>query len=74
MHLLALADTVSTCDADFAERFANNTRVDAAQNTGQEISPGESLQVVKTAVNSMTSILIMSEYERDWTDGICFTR
>ncbi|XP_024225203.1 dmX-like protein 2 isoform X2 [Bombus impatiens] len=28
MHLLALADTVSTCNADFAERFA----IDAAKN------------------------------------------
>ncbi|XP_063539585.1 dmX-like protein 2 [Cydia strobilella] len=39
MHLLALADTVSTCDADFAERFAANARVDVAQGTGQEILP-----------------------------------
>lgn len=40
MHLLALADTVSTCDADFAERFAANARVDVSQGTGQEILPG----------------------------------
>ncbi|CAH0724978.1 unnamed protein product, partial [Brenthis ino] len=39
MHLLALADTVSTCDADFAERIANNARVDVAQGTGQEVMP-----------------------------------
>lgn len=39
MHLLALADTVSTCDADFAEKFATNPRVDNAQGTGQDISP-----------------------------------
>ncbi|GBP07756.1 DmX-like protein 2, partial [Eumeta japonica] len=38
MHLLALADTVSTCDADFAERFATSTRVEM-QSTGQEVSP-----------------------------------
>ncbi|XP_060804377.1 dmX-like protein 2 isoform X1 [Amyelois transitella] len=39
MHLLALADTVSTCDADFAERFATNARIDIAQATSQEILP-----------------------------------
>ncbi|XP_034833507.1 dmX-like protein 2 isoform X4 [Maniola hyperantus] len=39
MHLLALADTVSTCDADFAERLASNARVDISQGTGQEILP-----------------------------------
>ncbi|CAH2982214.1 unnamed protein product [Chilo suppressalis] len=39
MHLLALADTVSTCDADFAERFAANARVDVAQASSQEILP-----------------------------------
>ncbi|XP_045775741.1 dmX-like protein 2 isoform X3 [Maniola jurtina] len=39
MHLLALADTVSTCDADFAERLASNARVDISQGTGQEIMP-----------------------------------
>ncbi|XP_063894834.1 dmX-like protein 2 isoform X4 [Helicoverpa armigera] len=39
MHLLALADTVSTCDADFAERLATNARVDVAQASGQEILP-----------------------------------
>ncbi|XP_039758479.1 dmX-like protein 2 isoform X1 [Pararge aegeria] len=39
MHLLALADTVSTCDADFAERLASNARVDVTQGTGQEILP-----------------------------------
>ncbi|XP_026493459.2 dmX-like protein 2 isoform X2 [Vanessa tameamea] len=39
MHLLALADTVSTCDADFAERLTNNARVDVAQGAGQEILP-----------------------------------
>ncbi|XP_053611658.1 dmX-like protein 2 isoform X3 [Plodia interpunctella] len=39
MHLLALADTVSTCDADFAERFATNARADVAQATSQEILP-----------------------------------
>lgn len=40
MHLLALADTVSTCDADFAERFAASVRTDAAQPTAQDVSPG----------------------------------
>ncbi|KAJ0175201.1 hypothetical protein K1T71_009342 [Dendrolimus kikuchii] len=39
MHLLALADTVSTCDADFTERFAANARIDVTQGTGQEILP-----------------------------------
>ncbi|XP_052742471.1 dmX-like protein 2 isoform X1 [Bicyclus anynana] len=39
MHLLALADTVSTCDADFAERLATNARVDVTQGTGQEVLP-----------------------------------
>ncbi|XP_049871334.1 dmX-like protein 2 isoform X2 [Pectinophora gossypiella] len=39
MHLLALADTVSTCDADFAERFAPNARVDVNLATGQEVLP-----------------------------------
>ncbi|XP_052752135.1 dmX-like protein 1 isoform X3 [Galleria mellonella] len=39
MHLLALADTVSTCDADFAERFATNAKVDVAHSSGQEILP-----------------------------------
>ncbi|KAL0821029.1 hypothetical protein ABMA28_005673 [Loxostege sticticalis] len=39
MHLLALADTVSTCDADFAERFAANARIDISQGTGQEVVP-----------------------------------
>ncbi|XP_072938045.1 dmX-like protein 2 isoform X3 [Epargyreus clarus] len=39
MHLLALADTVSTCDADFAERFAANAKVDVAAGTGQEMLP-----------------------------------
>lgn len=43
MHLLALADTVSTCDADFAERFATNARADVAQATSQEILPGNLL-------------------------------
>ena len=41
MHLLALADTVSTCDADFAERLATTARGDVAQASGQEILPGE---------------------------------
>lgn len=41
MHLLALADTVSTCDADFAERFAANARIDISQGTGQEVVPGK---------------------------------
>lgn len=41
MHLLALADTVSTCDADFAERFANNAKVDVTQGAGQEVMPGK---------------------------------
>lgn len=37
MHLLALADTVSTCNTDFAERFA----VDSAKNPiGKEASDG----------------------------------
>ncbi|XP_037874527.1 dmX-like protein 2 isoform X1 [Bombyx mori] len=39
MHLLALADTVSTCDADLAERLATNARVDIAQGTGTEVLP-----------------------------------
>ncbi|XP_068622766.1 dmX-like protein 2 [Battus philenor] len=39
MHLLALADTVSTCDADFTERFAANARVDLAHNNAQEFLP-----------------------------------
>ncbi|KAI8434147.1 hypothetical protein MSG28_012272 [Choristoneura fumiferana] len=39
MHLLALADTVSTCDADLAERIANNARVDVPQGAGQEVLP-----------------------------------
>ncbi|XP_032514293.2 dmX-like protein 2 isoform X1 [Danaus plexippus] len=39
MHLLALADTVSTCDADFAERLTNCARVDVTQGQGQEILP-----------------------------------
>ncbi|XP_037292444.1 dmX-like protein 2 isoform X2 [Manduca sexta] len=39
MHLLALADTVSTCDADFAERLATSARVDVAQGVGQEVLP-----------------------------------
>ncbi|XP_013140314.1 PREDICTED: dmX-like protein 2 [Papilio polytes] len=39
MHLLALADTVSTCDADFAERFAANARVDLAHNNAQDFVP-----------------------------------
>ncbi|CAB3244524.1 unnamed protein product [Arctia plantaginis] len=39
MHLLALADTVSTCDADFAERLASTARIDVAQATGQEVLP-----------------------------------
>ncbi|CAH2049435.1 unnamed protein product, partial [Iphiclides podalirius] len=39
MHLLALADTVSTCDADFTERFAANARVDPVHNGGQEFLP-----------------------------------
>ncbi|XP_045511959.1 dmX-like protein 2 isoform X5 [Pieris brassicae] len=39
MHLLALADTVSTCDADFTERLTTNTRVDVAQGGGQEVMP-----------------------------------
>lgn len=48
MHLLALADTVSTCNTDFAERFA----IDAAKTAiakenltgvpqGDEISTGK---------------------------------
>jgi len=47
MHLLALADTVSTCNTDFAERFA----IDAAKTAiakenlsgmpeGEDISSG----------------------------------
>lgn len=37
MHLLALADTVSTCNTDFAEKFA----VDLAKNPiGRETSDG----------------------------------
>ncbi|XP_045501506.1 dmX-like protein 2 [Colias croceus] len=39
MHLLALADTVSTCDADFTERLTKNAMVDVAQGAGQEILP-----------------------------------
>ncbi|XP_026326146.1 dmX-like protein 2 isoform X9 [Hyposmocoma kahamanoa] len=39
MHLLALADTVSTCDADFAERLASNARIDINPSSGQEILP-----------------------------------
>lgn len=41
MHLLALADTVSTCDADLTERLTNNNRVDVAQGGGQEVMPGK---------------------------------
>lgn len=41
MHLLALADTVSTCDADFTERFAANARIDLNQGTGHEVLPGK---------------------------------
>lgn len=43
MHLLALADTVSTCDADFAERLASTARIDVAQSTGQEVLPGNNI-------------------------------
>ncbi|XP_041980851.1 dmX-like protein 2 isoform X4 [Aricia agestis] len=39
MHLLALADTVSTCDADFTERFAANARTDSAPAASQEMVP-----------------------------------
>lgn len=45
MHLLALADTVSTCNTDFAERFANDAAKNAiakenlsGQNEGDDFS------------------------------------
>lgn len=54
MHLLALADTVSTCNTDFAERFA----IDAAKTAiakenltgvphGEDISTGKESIFVK---------------------------
>lgn len=45
MHLLALADTVSTCDADFTERLTNNARVDVVQG-GQEVMPGRCIPII----------------------------
>lgn len=58
MHLLALADTVSTCDADFAERLASTARIDVAQSTGQEVLPGNMIYFFKIpsfALIEMTS-------------------
>lgn len=49
MHLLALADTVSTCDADFAERLASNARIDMNPSSGQEILPGKCLYTVSAS-------------------------
>ncbi|CAG9116832.1 unnamed protein product [Plutella xylostella] len=40
MHLLALADTVSTCDADVAERISHSARADPAACQNNEVSPG----------------------------------
>ncbi|KAG7300161.1 hypothetical protein JYU34_015710 [Plutella xylostella] len=39
MHLLALADTVSTCDADVAERISHSARADPAACQNNEVSP-----------------------------------
>lgn len=42
MHLLALADTVSTCNTDFAERFANDAAKTAIAKENLTGNPGDS--------------------------------
>lgn len=48
MHLLALADTVSSCNTDFAERFAN----DAARNAiaKENLSGVPDTEVISTGI------------------------
>lgn len=48
MHLLALADTVSTCNTDFAERFANDAAKTAIAKENLTGNPSDSEAAVST--------------------------
>lgn len=84
MHLLALADTVSTCNTDFAERFA----VDSAKNPiGKESNDGTTEGEVSSGMLTSSywfpnhtrprrSYLIISKFQILWTiaDYVSFWR
>ncbi|XP_018327674.1 dmX-like protein 2 isoform X2 [Agrilus planipennis] len=60
MHLLALADTVSTCNTDLAERFA----IDAAKNAMAKENVGQSSEVIADSLDDcgLRFLLAMKHY------------
>ncbi|KYN36646.1 DmX-like protein 2 [Trachymyrmex septentrionalis] len=63
MHLLALADTVSTCNVDFAERFANDAAKNAiAKENLTGIPDGETVSTDSLDDCGLRFLLAMKHY------------
>ncbi|KAJ8668951.1 hypothetical protein QAD02_000210 [Eretmocerus hayati] len=62
MHLLALADTVSTCNVDFAERFAIDAQKSAIAKENLTGVPGETVSMDSLDDCGLRFLLAMKHY------------